>query len=273
MNLERFEEQVFFSTVRITTVAQSGAGASIGTGFIYRVPLKKAEGREVILLVSNKHVFGDTSHRIALNFNVRDSSDSTKPSLGNVFTLQNDEFSGVYHEHPDPGVDLACLNISVIDDPAHNVFYKHINPSLLPTCEEDDFIPGKDVWFVGYPENRFDVVHNLPILRRGYIASVPKIDFNGKRQIVIDAQVYPGSSGSPVFSVLNNKFKFIGVVTETMIRHQQLQAIPANVTAGVQQVLGLGIVLKSSLVTELVDGFVEKIDAQLVDNQQEPLAN
>lgn len=271
MELAKFEEQVFFSTVRITIPQASGEGVSIGTGFIFQAPLNDPDNRSVILLISNKHVYGGANQRIVLNFHRRDPENPEKPKLGEIRTLEAEEFSGLYTEHPDPNIDLACLNISLISQPEQEIFYKTIHPEIMSDFTEPDFLPGKEVWFVGYPENRFDATHNLPILRKGSIASVPKVDFNGQKQMVIDAQVFPGSSGSPVFTVLGTKYKFVGVVTETMIRHQKLQAIPVGVAAGVQQVLGLGIILKATLVKELIDIVVAKITEELAQYKPEPV--
>ena len=70
---------------------------------------------------------------------------------------------------------------------------------------------------------------------------MPNVDFNGKGQIVIDAQIFPGSSGSPVFVDWDGKYSLLGIVSQTMIRHSQLQTLPANVPqVGVEQTLGLG---------------------------------
>lgn len=271
MDLKRFEEQIFFSTVRITIPRKSGGGTSIGTGFIFLAPLNDPKTRSVILLVSNKHVYVDPTQSIILNFTRRDPDNKEGPLLGQTTTLQAGEFHGVYTEHPDPEIDLACLNVSVITHPKRGIYYRNLYPKMLADYNEPDLLPGTEVWFVGYPENRYDTTHNLPLLRRGYIASVPKIDFNGKKQLVIDAQVFPGSSGSPVFASLGDKFKLIGIVTETMIRHEQLQSVHTGVGIGVQQVLGLGIVLKSALVKELVDAATTKIRAQLAEAEPEPV--
>ncbi|MCK9430452.1 MAG: serine protease [Candidatus Omnitrophica bacterium] len=269
MKLEKFQEQVFFSTVRITRPNKTGTGASIGTGFLFRVSLNDKKNRGVVLLVSNRHVFADPSSSLILNFN-RKKSDSLKPELGQVIPMKGDEFKDIYQGHPDPSVDLACINVSSIDFPENNVFFKSLFPEMLSDFSEVDLLPGVDVWFVGYPENRFDTVNNLPLLRRGYIASIPKIDFNSKKQFVIDAQVFPGSSGSPVFAALGGNFKLIGVVAETMIRNEQLQAIPTGTVLGVEQILGLGIVIKSSLVKELIDYAAEQIRLKLEKQDVEP---
>lgn len=270
MKIDKFQEQFFFSTVRITIPSKSGSGASMGTGFIFNAPLNDPKNRSVTLLISNRHVYGDTTQPIVLNFHKR-KPDGSGPELGQIVTLQDRQFTGIYKGHPDPNVDLACINISVIPRPEHNIFFKNVYPQMLSDFSEDDLLPGADVWFVGYPENRFDTTHNLPILRRGYIASIPKVDFNAKKQFVIDAQVFPGSSGSPVFTTLGGNFKLLGVVTETMIRDEQLQAMPTGVALGVQQILGLGIVIKATIVKELIDHVTNEIKVSLEKEEGEPV--
>lgn len=202
-----------------------------------------------------------------MNFHKK-NLDGSGPELGQVVTLQDNQFTSIYKTHPDSNVDLACINISIISLPIHNIFYKTLTPENMSHFAEEDLLPGSDVWFVGYPENRFDTTNNLPILRRGYIASIPTIDFNSKKQFIIDAQVFPGSSGSPVFTALGGKFKFIGVVTETMIRHGKLEAVPTDTSLGVQQILGLGVVIKAPLVKELIDSVVDEIKIRLKSEEK-----
>jgi len=270
MKLDKFQEQIFFSTVRITIPSKTGSGASIGTGFLFSAPLNEPKNRYVILLISNRHVYGDATQPIILNFH-KIKPDGSGPELGQTVTLQDRQFTGIYTGHPDFDVDLACINISVIARPERNIFYKHLYPEMLSDFSEDNLLPGADVWFIGYPENRFDTTHNLPILRRGSIASIPTVDFNAKKQFVIDAQVFPGSSGSPVFTALGGKFKLLGVVTETMVRNEQLQAVPTGVALGAQQILGLGIVIKATVVKELIDHVTKKIKVLLEKEEGEPV--
>ena len=100
----------------------------------------------------------------------------------------------------------------------------------------------------------------------GMISSHPQYDFNGQPEFVIDAQVFPGSSGSPVYIDLTfenfkngqivvgqRKLKLLGIVAMTMIRNNTLQAIPTGTNYITQEVLGLGIVFKSTAIKELVD--------------------
>ncbi|MBS4059208.1 MAG: trypsin-like peptidase domain-containing protein [Bacteroidetes bacterium] len=267
MITDKFEEQVFFTTARITSPTNLGLGSSVGTGFLIQAPLNDEEKRNVILLISNKHVFVNPKGNINFNFN-RKTADG-KPDFGNVQSFTAADFASIYTEHPDQNVDLACINASNISQPEYNIYHRALTPDLISEFDEDLLIPGLDVWFIGYPENRFDTVNNLPLLRRGYISSLPKIDFNNKKQFVIDAQVFQGSSGSPVFAPIKGKFRLIGVVTETMIKHGKLQAIPAFQAAlGVQQILGLGLVIKATQIKELVNLAVDKVKEALKKNDE-----
>lgn len=268
MDLKFFEEQIFFATVRITIPNTSGTGASIGTGFIYKVPI--TEERSCILLVSNKHVYGNSSNPIELTFHKRDPNDESRPLLGEKIVLSDKSFDSIYTEHPDPTVDLACTNISVIGNPELEIYYKNLADDLLVDFAHERLLPGSDVWFIGYPENRFDTLNNLPILRRGYIASIPKVDFQGRSELLIDAQVFQGSSGSPVFTAIGGTFKLVGVVTQTMIRNERVQAVPVSHTYAVTQTIGLGIVLKSSLLKELIDKATDEIRTRIRQEKPEP---
>lgn len=268
MQLKHFQEQIFFATVRITISTNIGKGASIGTGFLYQVPVSK--DKHCILLVSNRHVYGDPTKPIQLVFHQRDNTDPTRPKLGATVILADTKFESVFTGHPDPAVDLACINISKIGQHDPPIFYKNLTDELMPDFKHELLLPGNDVWFVGYPENRFDTSNNLPVLRRGYIASIPKVDFEGRAEFLIDAQVFPGSSGSPVFTALGNKFKLIGVVSQTMIKNEQIQAIPTGRFLGVQQILGLGIVLKASLLTSLFEAATHEIRDRLAAAEPEP---
>ena len=251
MDLEYFNEQVFFATVRITLPDQTGTNTSIGTGFLVKFPLSRYPGKALLLLISNKHVYSDPRKRIVLTFHKKDKEN--RPSLTEFTTFDKIDFTGIYYEHPNPEVDLACINVSFLELPENNIYIRNIPPELFVDYSHKGFLPGSDIWFIGYPDNRFDSEHNLPILRRGYVASIPKIDYNGKKQFVIDAQVFPGSSGSPVFVFLENQFKFCGVIAQTMIKNEMLQSIPATARYGVPQIIGLGVVIKSELVKDLLE--------------------
>ena len=98
------------------------------------------------------------------------------------------------------------------------------------------------------------------------IASHPKYDFNGNKVFIIDAQVFPGSSGSPVyidlayekmkhgqFEIGGRNLKLLGIVSASMTRNNKLKSIKTGMQFQTEEVLGLGIVYKSTAIKELID--------------------
>ncbi len=244
-----FEHGISYITARVAVQQHGQDVGSIGTGFFYQASLEDGTGRSITLLISNKHVFLDCTAVLTITLN--EKGDDELPAYGKTKTFRTDNFSSIYYEHPDAEVDLACVNASGISH--NNAFYRNLDSAFLDPIDYDKLVPSQSVIFVGYPENRYDVVHNLPLVRSGCIASLPSVDFNGKGQIVVDAQVFQGSSGSPVFVAYDGRYYLLGVITETMIRHSMLQTIPSNLASiGVQQILGLGIAIKQRHVKELI---------------------
>ena len=253
MTEQFFEYQIAYITARIEI--KSGNENSVGTGFFYHASLNDGTNRSVTLLISNRHVFLDPKARLIISLNRKKENDT--PEFGNVRTFDQIGFEDAYFTHPDSGVDLACINVGGIT--RTDAFYRNLGNDLLKPIDYEKVAVGSEVIFVGYPENRYDVVNDLPLIRKGWVASMPNVDFNGKGHIVIDAQIFPGSSGSPVFVSWDGKYSLLGVVSQTMIRHSQLQTLPANMPqVGVEQILGLGIVIKQRHVQELIDYVVNE---------------
>ena len=255
MTAKSFEHDISYITARIAVEIPGTSDTSIGTGFFHQALLNDGSNRSLTLLISNKHVFLDPKGTLTISLNEKTSEGA--PDYGKIKEFQEKDFSSIYFEHPSKDVDLACVNASAISH--NNAFYRNLVEEFLDPIDYDEIVPSQTVIFVGYPENRYDVVHNLPLVRAGSIASLPSVDFNGKGQIVIDAQVFQGSSGSPVFISVKGRYYLLGVITETMIRHSKLQTVPSNLgNIGVQQILGLGIAIKQRHVRELIDHAVQK---------------
>lgn len=79
-------------------------------------------------------------------------------------------------------------------------FIVSLDESVIPSqALLDELLPIEDVIMVGYPNGIWDTANNMPIIRRGITATRPGLKYNGRDEFIIDAAVYPGSSGSPVF--------------------------------------------------------------------------
>ena len=226
---------------------------STGTGFFYLadVPLEPGVARSKLLLISNKHVLRGGHGVITIELN-RKKDDGT-PEYGNVKTFTDSGFSGRYFEHPNENVDLACVDVSKFTHT--DVHVKYLRDEFLTPIDYEKVALGSDVLFVGFPNDRYDFLNNLPLVRKGTLASMPDIDFNGRGELVIDAQVFPGSSGSPVFVDWDRTYRLLGVISGTMLRDAANEASAKPIFP----TLGLGIVVKQRHVRELIDHTINEV--------------
>lgn len=114
------------------------------------------------------------------------------------------QFESRWIRHPDTNIDLAVMPIAPLLRAleAQGVTLDSIQASqeIIPNdAELQECGVFQEVKFIGYPIGIWDEKNNLPIVRRGMTASDPAVDYNGRAEFLIDAAVYPGSSGSPVF--------------------------------------------------------------------------
>ena len=202
MNLSTMEK-LCFSTVRIETNNSAGNSCS-GTGFFFNLTI---DGKIVPLIVTNKHVVrGMSKGRFILTERGKDNI----PMYKQHFPISIDDgFEKYWIMHPDPLIDICAMPINPIIEMAHKQFNKSFffipfDNSLIPSKEQLGEIDiAEDIIMIGYPNGLWDSINNMPIVRRGIMATNITLDHNGKREFVIDAACFPGSSGSPV--ILFNK--------------------------------------------------------------------
>jgi len=267
MNFQTFRERLLFSTILIKSKNHDGDIVNKGTGFLMTTPLKNSPGNSLVLLISNKHVF-EASASISINYHTRNPEGNH--ILGKFITHDIEDFSEEYYIHPNNDIDLACINLSVVFDSMHPQIYgRPINTEILSNFTESFLNIGQRVYYVGYPEGRFDITNNLPITRTGSIASHPSVDFNGKPQFLIDSNVFKGTSGSPVFINVreagssdglevagNYDNLLLGVITETMTFQNKVvsaYSVRNQDSQYIEEILGIGLVYKSTVISELIN--------------------
>lgn len=114
---------------------------------------------------------------------------------------------------------------------------------------------GEDVLFVGLMVNLAGRNNMLPVVRRGSVALITDEPLRGEYgdsgYHVIEAQAYPGSSGSLVFAVLGQHLFPLGVLTFSYPSLEELRPVRGTSTAYYN--LGLSLVTPIERVTEIID--------------------
>lgn len=190
-------ERLIRCTVRIE--CDTPDGPSLGTGFFYGF-FDDGEGN-VPVVVTNRHVVHGASRGV---FHLTGHAADGGSAPGRHLRIELDGFEGRWIGHPDPSVDLCVMLVGPLVKEAvaagHRFSFIWLNKSLLPTpAELAELTALEDIIMIGYPNGIWDSVNNMPITRRGVTATHPSIDYEGRREFMIDAACFPGSSGSPVF--------------------------------------------------------------------------
>ncbi|MCC0375624.1 trypsin-like peptidase domain-containing protein [Pseudomonas aeruginosa] len=277
MQPKTIAEQLFFSTVRIDTVTANGAQGA-GTGFFFGH--KFGGDKQALFVVTNKHVvMGMREGR----FSFLKQKDG-QPTLGDGFTLNvgPQDWPNMWFGHPDPNVDIAiCPLVPLLEfvkqQHGTDLFFRAVETSMIPTEEQTRELDAVEpVTFIGYPNGVWDSKNLLPVARRGTTASPIEVDFEGTPRFLIDASVFGGSSGSPVFIlnqgsfatkdggfVVGSRFHFVGVIAAVFFRTHLNQIVPVPIPTQVQpmaqqqEMIDLGIVFKARTVVETIEAFLK----------------
>ncbi len=276
MQVKSISEKLFFTTVRIDTVATGAQGS--GTGFFFNHQLG---GLVYPFIVTNKHVINGVQ-KWKFSFIKQKNGE---PILGDIFPfeMESEKSPNAWFGHPDPGIDIAIFPtgqlINFVKQTYDTEFFTiGIQASNIPSAEqieELDAIEG--ITFIGYPNGVWDTKNFLPVARRGTTASPIAVDFESEPRFLIDASVFGGSSGSPVFisdlggtyakktggAYAGSRFYFVGVVAEVFSRTQLNEIIAVPIPTQVrqmakqQEMIDLGTVFKARTVVETIEAFLK----------------
>ena len=190
-------EELAYCTVRIECDLPDHT-VGCGTGFFYGL---NRNGEEYVpVIVTNKHVI---KNAIKGRFILTLEKTNGEPDIGVHEAFELNSFEKLWTPHPDESVDLCAMPIAALlrDAEQRNIkfFFRTLEKQFIPTSADiEDMIGLENIIMVGYPNGLWDKVNNLPIFRNGILATNFKQDWNGKKEFLIDAACYPGSSGSPV---------------------------------------------------------------------------
>lgn len=274
MEVTSLAENLFFTTVRINTVDKDGVAGS-GTGFLFAY---KHQDKEYPFIVTNRHVVADSA-KGGITF-IRGKEN--KPTLGDSFQIDFDNFESHWHGHPDAETDITVTPlvplVEFMKTQGAEVFYRTIGTDHLPTAEQQKELDAiEEVVFVGYPNGIWDSKNFTPIIRKGTTATPIALDYEGKKKFLIDASVFGGSSGSPVFiyqsgayatkngpAKVGTKFFFVGVVAAVYFKTATNDIISLPIPTRTKDVaidkemIDLGIVFKAVTVVETIQACISK---------------
>lgn len=174
--------------------------------------------------------------------------------------------------HSDNTVDVVAIKV---DDLMTDILASKAHPNMISSCKVTDRdLPSSspltieatsDVIICSYPYGFYDSVNKFPIVKSGIIASSWGKPFNGTKSFLVDANLFPGSSGGLVLSkptdiaringnVMHSDYKhyvFLGVYSG---QYNYVRKNPDGTTK--VESYGLGIVWYSDLVHEIVNGTI-----------------
>ena len=267
-------EQLIYSTVRIECEYVDGSKGT-GTGFFYK--FFDTDTSSVPVIITNKHVIKDASYGKLVFTTITDDDELLD---NHHFIIRMAGFEAAWFNHPDIDVDLCAMPLIHCWNEAKKVnktlFYAPLGKQLIPNQEDlNNMFALEEILMIGYPNGIWDSVNNKPLLRRGITATHPKFDYNGKKEIMIDAACFPGSSGSPVF--LFNEHSYFDRKTGRLIAGTRmillgvLYAGPQHTAQGDIEIINiptgqkpvaisripnnLGLVIKSERILELEKHF------------------
>jgi V8-like Glu-specific endopeptidase len=236
--IEHWLPEEFLKTIVLFRLPNSvGDMVPHGTGVLLNV-------KNVFVLVTCKHLILDkkTGKKILNLEAVVNRVDGTQ-SIKNIKTIQR-QFDLKWFFHKNPDVDLAVSPIAIEEGKDDIKTFR-----FQDVAKAQNIHPGDDVFFLGFPlglgvEN---VDKISPLVRSGIVSQK-----NRDNTYLIDANVYPGSSGSPVFfRPTLAKMDPPNVNIGTMRGIKMIGIVSQSINLGIDN-SGLGIVQSCNLLTEIV---------------------
>jgi hypothetical protein len=178
--------------------------------------------------------------------------------------------------HPDSNVDVAAVEVldlfrDRIAAGSHQYqnFYA-VSAEQLPGNNHINVEATDDAIVIGYPRGFYDEHNVFPLVKAGVIASRWGAQFNGQPYFLIDAKLFPGSSGSVVISrprdmafedgrilyAQEKQFAFLGIFSgEPFLQDAPIEFDDMTIVRKVS--FNVGIVWYGYLVNEIISSSMQ----------------
>jgi hypothetical protein len=200
-------DNLSLTTKYLKMIAPTGAIMSTATGFMYQVGT-------MVYLVTNGHnitrlnaqngrrIIDSLAYPVKIEFGLRAVTPYDEGKIGisptTIDLYEDEDFTKPrWYIHPVHGYQVDVVVIPFVDVEGYNG-----NARLFP-INFSDFVSGydlaisNDVFILGYPLN-LNGNSELPIWKRGSVATEPSMSLNNLPMYLIDTATRPGMSGSPV---------------------------------------------------------------------------
>jgi len=237
------DSTVFISYKVDAQTTCTGSGFIIGHG--------PNETINTIYLVTNKHVLPleNGPREITIRVNVISEAGGSTQVKEVIIPVRGDDhkFLPTVKLHPTPSTDVAVVDITKEARANHlTVTGGVLSDSWLMSREDlktSGVTLGYEIYLLGYPASMYDPSNTAPLLRMGIIASDPVAGYSFNQRLqttfnfpahidgfLIDANVFPGSSGSmvvlrpgivykdgwPTFGGTASQPRIIGIVSKSI---------------------------------------------------------
>ncbi|SDK44888.1 Trypsin-like peptidase domain-containing protein [Sarcina sp. DSM 11001] len=253
MNIKDISTQLLYTTVPIFAQRKDNT-VSAGTGFIFSVD--EGENKSIPLLITSYHVLEDA----LAGFVELHIGEHGKPTNKTV-RVQFDR--SIISENKLGELDVIAIPLAStlmnFQSAGVDIFFRSVDQNMIPSIEQEQNLAAiENITFIGYPSSIYDEKNKLSIVRKGITATPIWNSFRGEETFLIDAGVFPGSSGSPVFIfnqgsypttdgiTIGNRLLFVGIISATMVREKN-------------DYLNLGIVINSRAMYRELEVLIHKL--------------
>ncbi len=259
MKFELASERSLFSTIRIETRLEHGEFV-VGTAFIYEYT---TEDNSYPFLITAKNLIENaTEGRITLI-----QGKNRQPMAGKGYTLDIENFSKLWFNHPDEILNVAVTPfvpfVKHVENTGVSIFFETFTETtVFPPGADDKLALGEDLMYLGYPETCWDEKYLLPVFRRAMLSAPYSVNFFGRPQAVVDANVVKGSCGSPVF--IKNQFtpnsisgSLLGLLSNIPSKHINEDGTQ-HFVEDVRIQTSMGLVIKMEVAIEAIIAYLKE---------------
>ncbi len=202
-------EQLLFSTTLISGINDNDEQVNFGTAFFLQYPIGS---KKLIFAVTNRHIVENThgAKKVFSTFTKSSQLQGGDPLIGETVSLDIAMNKEEWEFHSDNAIDVAvslAWDLSKIDGSGTPLFMRSVGIDRIPSTQQLEELDAiEEIVFVGYPNGEVDKTDRLPLFRKGITASPLYKNIDKKPIFLIDANIVPGSSGSPVFLYNNGQY-------------------------------------------------------------------